>query len=51
MAKAVVPWDRFRQKFGDLSGSEVTARIAEMAEQFLHEAAVEKDKKKEVVAK
>ena len=35
MAKAVVPVDRFRQKFGDLSGTELTARIAEMAEQFL----------------
>ena len=37
MAKAVVPMDRFRQKFGDLSGPEITARIAELAETFLHE--------------
>src|SRR4249919_1082348 len=44
MAKAVVPVDRFRQKFGDLSGTELTARIAEMAEQFLHEPATEKKK-------
>jgi nanoRNase/pAp phosphatase (c-di-AMP/oligoRNAs hydrolase) len=49
MAKAVVPIDRFRQKFGDLSGPAITARIAEIAEQFLHEAAVEK--KKEAVAR
>ena len=44
MAKAVVPIERFRQKFGDLSGPAITARIAEMAEQFLHEPAAEKRK-------
>jgi nanoRNase/pAp phosphatase (c-di-AMP/oligoRNAs hydrolase) len=49
MAKAVVPVERFRQKFGDLSGAELTARIADMAEQFLHEPAAEK--KKEPVLK
>jgi hypothetical protein len=49
MAKAVVPVEKFREKFGDLQASEVTARIAEMAEQFLREAAAEK--KKETVAK
>ncbi len=51
MAKAVVPIDRFRQKFGDLTGAAITARIAEMAEQFLHEPATEKDRKKEPVLK
>jgi hypothetical protein len=49
MAKAVVPVEKFRQKFGDLHAAEITARIAQMAEQFLHEPATEK--KKEVVAK
>jgi nanoRNase/pAp phosphatase (c-di-AMP/oligoRNAs hydrolase) len=49
MAKAVVPIEQFRQKFGELSGPEITARIAEMAEQFLHEPAPEK--KKELLAK
>jgi nanoRNase/pAp phosphatase (c-di-AMP/oligoRNAs hydrolase) len=49
MAKAVVPIDRFRQKFGDLSGADLTARIADMAEQFLHEPAG--DKKKEPALK
>jgi nanoRNase/pAp phosphatase (c-di-AMP/oligoRNAs hydrolase) len=44
MAKAVVPVDKFRQKFGDLQASEITARIAEMAEQFLREPATEKKK-------
>jgi nanoRNase/pAp phosphatase (c-di-AMP/oligoRNAs hydrolase) len=44
MAKAVVPVDRFRQKFGDLSGADLSARIADMAEQFLHEPAAEKKK-------
>jgi nanoRNase/pAp phosphatase (c-di-AMP/oligoRNAs hydrolase) len=42
MAKAVVPMDRFRGKYGDLSGPALTARLAEMADQFLHEAASEK---------
>src|SRR5215217_3398630 len=44
MAKAVVPIDRFRQKFGDLAGPDLTARIADMAEQFIHEPANEKKK-------
>src|SRR5215212_6679396 len=51
MAKAVVPIAKFREKFGDLEGPAITARIAEMAEQFLHEQAADKDKKKEIVAK
>ena len=42
MAKAVVPIERFREKFGDLDGAALTERLAEMAEQFLHEAAGEK---------
>jgi nanoRNase/pAp phosphatase (c-di-AMP/oligoRNAs hydrolase) len=49
MAKAVVPIDRFRQKFGDLDGREMTEKIAGMAAQFLKEAAPEK--KKEAVAR
>jgi len=51
MAKAVVPMDKFREKFGDLTGPAITARIAEMAEQFLHEPAAEKERKKEPVLK
>jgi len=42
MAKAVVPMDRFREKFGDLQGPAMTARISEMAEQFLHEPATDR---------
>ena len=42
MAKAVVPVDRFRAKYGDLDGAALTARLAEMADQFLHEAWTEK---------
>jgi nanoRNase/pAp phosphatase (c-di-AMP/oligoRNAs hydrolase) len=42
MAKAVVPLDRFHGKYGDLDGPALTARLAEMADQFLHEAAAEK---------
>jgi nanoRNase/pAp phosphatase (c-di-AMP/oligoRNAs hydrolase) len=49
MANAVVPWERFRDKFGDLSGAALSVRIAEMAEQFLHEPAGER--RKEPVAK
>jgi nanoRNase/pAp phosphatase (c-di-AMP/oligoRNAs hydrolase) len=49
MAKAVVPWERFRAKFGDLTGTALSARIAEMAEQFLREPAA--DKRKEAVGR
>jgi nanoRNase/pAp phosphatase (c-di-AMP/oligoRNAs hydrolase) len=49
MAKAVVPVEKFRQKFGELQASQITVRIAEMAEQFLREPAT--DKKKEPVAR
>jgi len=42
MAKAVVPFDRFNAKFGDLDTAALTARLAEMADQFLHEPAAEK---------
>ena len=42
MAKAVVPIDRFRAKFGDLDGAALTARLADMADTFLHEPAAEK---------
>jgi nanoRNase/pAp phosphatase (c-di-AMP/oligoRNAs hydrolase) len=49
MAKAVVPIERFREKFGNLTATELTARIADMAEQFLHEAAPEK--KREVASR
>jgi nanoRNase/pAp phosphatase (c-di-AMP/oligoRNAs hydrolase) len=49
MAKAVVPIERFREKFGDLSGPDITARIAEMAETFLHEPSAEK--KKEIASR
>jgi nanoRNase/pAp phosphatase (c-di-AMP/oligoRNAs hydrolase) len=37
MAKAVVPVERFRGKFGDLSGVGIAARIGELAEEFLSE--------------
>lgn len=39
MAKAIVPLERFREKFGDLSGVGIAARIGELAEQFLSEHA------------
>jgi nanoRNase/pAp phosphatase (c-di-AMP/oligoRNAs hydrolase) len=49
MAKAVVPLDRFRQKYGEVTGPAITRLISEMAEQFLHEAMGEK--RREPVAK
>jgi nanoRNase/pAp phosphatase (c-di-AMP/oligoRNAs hydrolase) len=49
MAKAVVPIERFRARYGDISSADLTARIADMAEQFLHEPAG--DKKKEPALK
>jgi hypothetical protein len=39
-----VPVDRFRQKFGDLPTAELTEKIADMAEHFLHEPLGEKKK-------
>jgi nanoRNase/pAp phosphatase (c-di-AMP/oligoRNAs hydrolase) len=45
MAKAVVPWDRFRGKFGDLSGVGIATRIGQLAEQFLSESSAEKGEK------
>jgi nanoRNase/pAp phosphatase (c-di-AMP/oligoRNAs hydrolase) len=42
MAKAVVPMQRFRDKFGDLSGVGIAALIGELAETFLRETAPEK---------
>ena len=44
MAKAVVPMERFRQKFGELTGPAISARIAEMAGGFLHEPVGERRK-------
>jgi nanoRNase/pAp phosphatase (c-di-AMP/oligoRNAs hydrolase) len=38
MAKAVVPMRSFREKFGDLSGDVVGARLQELVLHFLHEA-------------
>jgi nanoRNase/pAp phosphatase (c-di-AMP/oligoRNAs hydrolase) len=38
MAKAVIPMRRFREKFGDLSGRDITARLHELAAEFLQHA-------------
>jgi nanoRNase/pAp phosphatase (c-di-AMP/oligoRNAs hydrolase) len=42
MAKAVVPIEAFRAKYGTLDAAQTTAKLADLAEQFLHEAAAEK---------
>ena len=39
MAKAVVPIERFRAKFGDLSGVGIAARIGDLADEFLKDHA------------
>jgi nanoRNase/pAp phosphatase (c-di-AMP/oligoRNAs hydrolase) len=41
-AKAIVPMDRFRGKFGDLSGIGIATRIGDLAASFLSDAAHEK---------
>src|SRR6185503_8064217 len=51
MAKAVVPIERFRAKFGDLSNVGIAARIGELAENFLGEAALDKTDKHETTEK
>jgi nanoRNase/pAp phosphatase (c-di-AMP/oligoRNAs hydrolase) len=42
MAKAVVPVENFRERFGNLDGESMTARLADLAEQFLREPAADK---------
>ena len=42
MAKAVMPIEQFRGKFGDLSGVGIAGRIGELAEEFLSEPAADK---------
>ena len=37
MAKAVVPLEKFKAKFGDLSGIGIASLIGEMAETFLND--------------
>ena len=39
MAKAVVPGDKFRAKFGDLPGPGMAARLGELVEEFILESA------------
>ena len=38
MAKAIVPMDAFRAKFGDLSEREMTNKMHELISHFLHES-------------
>jgi len=47
MAKAIVPMRAFRDKFGDLNGDEIAAKLREIVEDFLaHEGDLEKVKVK-----
>lgn len=44
MAKAVVPMRTFREKFGDVSGDEISAKLEALAQEFLAHDAAAKDK-------
>jgi hypothetical protein len=48
MAKAVVPMRAFREKFGALTADAISAKLQELAAQFLHEVPPA-DKKREPV--
>jgi nanoRNase/pAp phosphatase (c-di-AMP/oligoRNAs hydrolase)/copper chaperone CopZ len=48
MAKAVVPIQSFREKFGDVDGSDITARLHELVAQFLHDTRDIKTQRAEV---
>jgi nanoRNase/pAp phosphatase (c-di-AMP/oligoRNAs hydrolase) len=47
MAKAVVPMDRFLQKFGPLEPHEINGRIRELAIAFLRDSQADRERKKE----
>ena len=49
MAKAVIPMASFRAKFGELTDTELVARLEELAAQFLHEAALPEKKREAAV--
>jgi hypothetical protein len=48
MAKAVVPIQSFRAKFGDVDGSDIAARLHELVAQFLHDTKDVKTQKGEL---
>jgi nanoRNase/pAp phosphatase (c-di-AMP/oligoRNAs hydrolase) len=50
MAKAVVPQTAFKDKFGDLTPAALTARLQNLAAQFLHEAPGQEKKPEKVKA-
>jgi nanoRNase/pAp phosphatase (c-di-AMP/oligoRNAs hydrolase) len=50
MAKAVVPIEAFRERYGDLQGADITAKLQEMVSQFLHEHASAERKRETVKA-
>jgi nanoRNase/pAp phosphatase (c-di-AMP/oligoRNAs hydrolase) len=48
MAKAVVPMRAFREKYGELSGDEIGAKLRELVQEFrTHEGMKEKEKEKD----
>jgi nanoRNase/pAp phosphatase (c-di-AMP/oligoRNAs hydrolase) len=51
MAKAIVPMDAFRARFGDLNAHEMTNKIHELISQFLHESGSTEKKHLQLEAK
>jgi len=51
MAKAIVPMRAFREKFGDLNADGITAKLRELAAEFLHEAPKEMKRQEPEMAK
>ncbi len=47
MAKAVVPLDAFQARFGAVTDDDIGEKMADLLEEFLHEAPDEKKKKDE----
>jgi nanoRNase/pAp phosphatase (c-di-AMP/oligoRNAs hydrolase) len=47
MAKAVVPMARFQERFGPLEPEGIGPKIRELADEFLHEAPPDREKKKD----
>ena len=48
MAKAVVPMERFLEKYGPLAPDEINGKIRELVLAFLHESPPDKDRKREI---
>jgi hypothetical protein len=48
MAKAIVPLDAFRARFGDVPDTQIGEKMAQLLIDFLHEATEDRKKKEPV---